>query len=51
MKVEWGTRNVKNELVALGMGSAFQKADGFNRIGDNIRISEVLHKTGKILIR
>jgi len=45
IKLEWGTRSLKGELCAQGMEPAFKSPDAFNRIGDRIFISDVLHKT------
>lgn len=43
-KLEYGIKDLKNCLTNLGMGEVFNDNADFSGIGDNIRISRLLHK-------
>lgn len=43
-KLEYGIKNLNNCLTKLGMGEVFDDNADFSGIGENIRISNILHK-------
>jgi len=44
IKVDYGVTSLKNVLKEMGMKSAFEDHDAFQRIGQDIFLSDVLHK-------
>lgn len=43
-KTEYGIKNLKDSLTALGMGEAFSEQADFSGISEDVSISRVLHK-------
>jgi len=44
IKIEYGARSLCPELKAMGMKTAFEHGNQFDRIAPGVRISDVLHK-------
>lgn len=43
-KLEYGIKNLNNSLISLGMEEAFSDRADFSGIGENLKISRVLHR-------
>lgn len=43
-KLDYGTKNLNNSLISLGMGEAFSENADFSGIGEEVAISRVIHR-------